>query len=127
MYDIPEYILVVECRYSRLNEDILEILKEYFSGMPYLQYTSLSLYDSNDTYYILPYTNTFRAILYSIEEMICAETINVLGYAVYKNCRCNLIFYGKCYDKEARNYRWFPQILHNLTPSDVPKLHSLQD
>lgn len=127
MIKLPNYILVVECRYSILNEGVLEILKEYFSGMPYLQYTSPSLYDSKDTYYILPYTNTFRAIVSEIVEKICVEIIDNFGYAVYKNCGCNLIFYDKCSDKEALNYRWFPQILRNLTSSDIPKLHSLQD
>ena len=127
MDTLPEYILVVECRYSKFNEGVLEILKEYFSGMPYLQYNNPSLYDSKDTYYILPYTNTFRAIVGDIAEKTCEEVMHNFGFAVYKNCGCNLIFYDKCKDKEALNYRWFPHILRNLTASDVPNLHSLQD
>ena len=86
--------------------------------MSYLQY-SPSLYGSKDTCYILPYTNT--------SEKTCVEVMHNFGFAVYKNCGCNLIFYDKCSDKESLNYRWFPQILRNLTASDIPNLHSLQD
>lgn len=124
MCTLPEYILVVVvCKHSESDKKgVSEILKEYFNGMPYLQYTSPSLYDSNDTYYVLPYTNTFRAIVSEITEKTSVELINNFGYAVYKNCGCNLIVYDKCNDKEALNYRWFPQTLYNLTSSDIPKL-----
>lgn len=105
MIELPNYILVVICKYSKIDKDgVSEILKEYLNGMPYLHYTS----DSNDTYYILPYINTFRAIMYNIQEMICVETIDVLGYSVYKRCKSSFGTYMKTNDREIYNYRYFP-------------------
>lgn len=123
MIELPKCILVVVCKYSKIDKDgVSKILKEYLNGMPYLQYTS----DSNDTYYILPYINTFRAILYNIEEMVCVETIDVLGYAVYERCKYAFSTYMKTNDREVFNYRYFPLTIR-IDSNDIPKLHSLQD
>lgn len=127
MCTLPEYILVVVCKHSESDKKgVSEILKEYFNGMPYLQYISPSLYDSNDTYYIFPYINTFRAILYNIEEMVCEETIDVLGYVVYERSNFSPNTYMKTNNRELFNYRYFPLSI-SIDLNDIPKLHSLQD
>lgn len=108
MNNLPNFILVVVCKYSKLDEGVLEALKEYFSGMPRIQYTSPSLYDINNTYYILPYTNTFRAIVNNINKMVTIEVIDTFGYTVYERCRYNYNSYIKTKDREVFNYRYFP-------------------
>lgn len=112
MNSLPNCILVVVCKYSKLNEDVLEVFKEYFSGMPYIQYTSPSLYDINDTYYVLPYTNTFRAIVNNINEMLAIDVIGTFGYIVYERCINTYNFYTKTNDRDVFNYRYFPLVIN---------------
>lgn len=112
MNSLPNCILVVVCKYSNLDEDVLEVLKEYFSGMPYIQYTSLALYDINDTYYVLPYTNTFRAIVNNINEMEAIDVIDTFGYVVYERCGYSYNSYIKTNDREVFNYRYFPLVIN---------------
>ena len=109
MIELPNYILVVVCKYSKIDKDgVSEILKEYLNGMPYLQYTS----DSNDTYYVLPYTKTFRAIVNNIDEKVTIEVIDTFGYIVYERCINTYNYYTKTNDREVFNYRYFPLVIH---------------
>ncbi len=112
MNSLPNCILVVVFKYSKLDEGVLEVLKEYFRGMPHIQYISPSLYDINNTYYVLPYTNTFRAIVNNINEMVNIEVIDTFGYIVYERCRYDYNFYTKTNDREVFNYRYFPLIIN---------------
>lgn len=112
MNSLPNCILVVVCKYSKLDECVLEVLKEYFSGMPHIQYISPSLYDINDTYYILPYTNTLRTIVNIINEMVATEVIGTFGYIVYERCSYTYNFYTKTNDREVFNYRYFPLVIN---------------
>ena len=108
MIELPNYILVVVCKYSKIDKDgVSEILKEYLNGMPYLQYTS----DSNDTYYVLPYTKTFRAIVNNINEMVTMEVLDTFGYIVYEH-GYNYNSYIKTNDREVFNYHYFPLVIH---------------
>lgn len=111
MNSLPNCILVVVCKYSNTDEDVLEVLKEYFSGMPHIQYTSPSLYDINNTYYILPYTNTLRTIVNNINEMVATEVINNFGYIIYEY-GYNYNSYIKTNDREVFNYRYFPLVIN---------------
>lgn len=123
MSKLPEHILIVVCRHSKGDKSILKILKEYFSGMPHIIYTNPSL-NIKDTYYILPYTNTFRAILGSIAEELDSDLACILGFVVYDQMLNYSNTYGKNFDREFYNLRYTPLFI-KLNHNDLQKLESL--
>lgn len=125
MSKLPEHILIVVCRHSKGNTSILKILKEYFSGMPHIIYTHPSL-NIKDTYYILPYTNTFRAILGSIDEELHSDLACTLGFVVYDQMLNSSNMYGKNFDREFYNLRYTPLFI-KLNRNDLQKLESFTE
>lgn len=122
---LPERILIVVCKHSKGDESILKILKEYFSGMPHIIYTHPSL-NIKDTYYILPYTNTFRAILCSIGEELNGDLACNLGFIVYDQILNYSNTYGKNFDRELYNFRYTPLFI-KLNRNDLQKLESFTE
>lgn len=125
MSDLPEHILIVVCKHSKGDESILKILKEYFSDMPHIIYTHPSL-NIKDTYYILPYTNTFRAILCSISEELHCDLACILGFVVYDQMLNYSNTYGKNFDREVYNSRYMPLFI-KLNHNDIQKLESFTE
>lgn len=125
MSDLPERILIVVCKHSKGDANILKILKAYFSGMPHIVYTHPSL-NIKDTYYILPYTNTFRAILGSIAEELHNDFACILGFVVYDQILNYSNTYGKNFDREFYNLRYTPLFI-KLNRNDLQKLESFTE
>lgn len=81
MSTLPEHIILIIFKdFSKANKEVVRILKEYFSGVTHIAYTDPTLYTS-DTYYIVPYTNTLRAILGNMTAYI--DLLNTFGFATY--------------------------------------------
>lgn len=81
MSTLPERIILIVFKdYSKVNKEVVRTLKEYFSGVTHIVYTDPTLY-TYDTYYIVPYNNTLRAILGSITGYI--DLFNTFGFATY--------------------------------------------
>lgn len=81
MSTLPERIILVVFKYySKANKEVVRTLKEYFSGVPHIVYTDPTL-NKSDTYYIVPYNNTYRAILGNITDYI--DLFNTFGFATY--------------------------------------------
>lgn len=123
MSKLPEYILVVVCKYSKIDRDMTEILKEYFNGMPHIIYTHPSL-DSKDTYYILPYSYTFCNILGNIDKKLHIDLLGNLGYVVYDRVMGQHITYGKNFDRQFYSSRRMPLFIR-LSRTDIQNLISL--
>lgn len=123
MSKLPEYILVVVCKYSKSDKDMTEILKEYFSGLPHIIYTHPSL-DSKDTYYMLPYTYTFRNILGNINKKLHNYLLDSLGFVVYDRIINSHITYGKNYDRQFYSSSRMPLFIR-LSHTDIKNLISL--
>lgn len=107
MGTLPERIILIVFKdYSTVNKEVVRILKEYFSGVPHIVYTDPTLYTS-DAYYIVPYTNTLRAILGNMTAYI--DLLNTFGFATYGiQTSSPAPTYTKNIIKEFYNFRYLP-------------------
>lgn len=81
MSTLPEHVILIVFKdYSKVNKEVVRTLKKYFSGVTHIVYTDPTLYTS-DTYYIVPYNNTFRAILGNITAHV--DLFNTFGFGTY--------------------------------------------
>lgn len=106
MSDLPERIILIVFKdYSKVNKEVVRILKEYFSGVTHIVYTDPTLYTS-DTYYIVPYNNTLRAILENTAA--CMDLFNTFGFATYSITSSTAPTFTKSILREFYNFRYFP-------------------
>lgn len=105
MNNLPEHIILIMCKEFKANIDTLKILKDYFSGVPHIPYTDTLLYNS-DTYYIVPYNNTLRAILENTAA--CMDLFNTFGFATYSITSTTDPTFTKSILREFYNFRYFP-------------------
>ena len=107
MSTLPERIILIVFKNSyNVNKEVVRILKEYFSGVTHIVYTDPTLYTS-DTYYIVPYNNTFRAILGNITAYI--DLFNTFGFATYGiHTYSPTPTFAKNIIREFYNFRYLP-------------------
>lgn len=106
MSTLPEHIVLVVFKdYSKVNKEVVRILKEYFSGVTHIVYTDPTLYTS-DTYYIVPYNNTLRAILGNMTA--CTDLFNTFGFATYGITSSSAPTFTKNIIREFYNFRYLP-------------------
>lgn len=108
MSTLPERIILIVFKdYTKVNKEVVRILKEYFSGVTHIVYTDPTLYTS-DTYYIVPYNNTYRAILGNIIGYI--DLFNTFGFATYgiQTSSQEPTFFAKSIIREFYNFRYLP-------------------
>lgn len=107
MSDLPERIILIVFKdFSKVNKEVVSILKQYFSGVTHIVYTDPTLYTS-DTYYIVPYNNTLRAILGNITAYI--DLINTFGFATYGlQTSYPTPTFSKSIIREFYNFRYLP-------------------
>lgn len=107
MSTLPERIILIVFKdYSKVNKDILKILKDYFSGLPYIPYTDTLLYNS-DTYFIVPYNKTLRMILGNMT--FCTDFYNIFGFATYGiHTSSPTPIFAKNIIREFYNFRYLP-------------------
>lgn len=86
MSGLPETIGVLTFN-PKINKKVLNTLKEYFEGIPYIPYTA------SDSIYILPNTKTLDVIINNIYDY-CEDylDIDIFRGAIYK------------YDSRSRTY-----------------------
>lgn len=107
MSTLPERIILIVFKdYTKVNKEVVSILKQYFSGVTHIVYTDPTLYTS-DTYYIVPYNNTLRAILGSITGY--TDLINTFGFATYGlQTSSQTPTFAKSIIREFYNFRYLP-------------------
>lgn len=107
MDKLPEHIiLIVFKNYSKVDKEVIRILKEYFSGITHIVYTDPTICNS-DTYYIIPYNNTLRAILENTAA--CMDLFNTFGFATYEiQTPFPTPTFTKSILREFYNFRYFP-------------------
>lgn len=107
MSTLPERIILIVFKdFSKANKEVVKILKKYFSGVPHIVYTDPTLYTS-DTYYVVPYNNTFRAILGSITT--CSDLFNTFGFGTYGlQTSSPAPTFAKSIIREFYNFRYLP-------------------
>lgn len=106
MSTLPEHIILILFKnYSKVDKEVISILKEYFSGVPHIVYTDQTLYNS-DTCYIVPYNNTLRAILRNTAA--CMDLFNTFGFATYSITSSPAPTFTKNIIREFFNFRYLP-------------------
>ena len=107
MSTLPEHIILIICKESsKVNKEGIRILKEYFRGIPHIVYTDPMLCNS-DTYYIVPYNDTLRAILENTAA--CMDLFNTFGFATYEiQTPFSTPTFTKSILREFYNFRYFP-------------------
>lgn len=125
MSTLPERIILIIFKdFSKANKEIVKTLKDYFSGVPHIVYTDPTVYNS-DTYYIVPYNNTLRAILGNITT--CIDLFNTFGFATYGlQTSSPTPTFTKNIIREFYNFRYLPLNI-TIDPKGVKKLELLTE
>lgn len=107
MSTLPEQIILIIFKdFSKVNKEVVRILKEYFSGVAHIVYTDPTL-NKSDTYYIVPYNNTLRTILGNITAYI--DLYNIFGFATYGiQTYSTAPTFTKNIIREFYNFRYLP-------------------
>lgn len=107
MNKLPERIILIVFKNSyNVNKEVVRTLKEYFSGVPHIVYTDPTICNS-DTYYIVPYNSTLRAILGNITTYI--DLLNTFGFATYGiQISSPTPTFAKSIIREFYNFRYLP-------------------
>ena len=107
MSTLPEHIiLIVFKNSSKVDKEVVRILKEYFSGITHIVYTDPTICNS-DTYYIVPCNNTLRDILRNTAA--CMDLFNTFGFATYEiQTPSPTPTFTKSIIREFYNFRYFP-------------------
>lgn len=107
MSTLPERIILIVFKdFSKVNKEVESILKQYFSGVTHIVYTDPTLYTS-DTYYIVPYNNTLRAILGNITAN--TDLFNTFGFGTYGlQTSYPTPTFSKSIIREFYNFRYLP-------------------
>lgn len=125
MTKLPERIILIVFKdFYKVNKEVVRTLKEYFSGVTHIVYTDPTLYTS-DTYYIVPYNNTLRAILGSITA--CIDLFNTFGFATYGIQTSSPVpTFTKNIIREFYNFRYLPLNI-TIDPKYLEKLKLLTE
>lgn len=120
MNTVPERIILIVFKdFSKVNKEVVRILKKYFSGVTHIVYTDPTLCNS-DTYYIVPYNNTLRAILGNITA--CIDLFNTFGFATYGlQTYSSAPTFTKNIIREFYNFRYLPLNI-TINPKYLEKL-----
>ena len=107
MSTLPERIILIVFKNSyNVNKEVVRTLKEYFSGVTHIVYTDPTICNS-DTYYIVPYNNTLRAILGNITGY--NDLFNTFGFATYGlQTSSPTPIFAKNIIREFYNFRYLP-------------------
>lgn len=126
MSDLPNNIILVICKHSEENKDIVKILKEYFNSIPHIKYSDCNL-DSNDTYFIFPVIDIVHSTIYKLYDDI--HIPDILGYGLYEyeqDWSLILNTYSICLNSYILNPQYLPSTV-KIDPNDVKKLESLSE
>lgn len=126
MNSLPKSIIVVSIKHFNGYSHVIRILKEYFEGIPHIEYRDCNL-DSNITYYI--FTATYLVDTF-IRKVYCDPNIpDILGCDEYDYIeKYSLILHTY----EPCNYTWtineqdLPDSI-KIDPNDVEKIESLKE
>lgn len=81
MSNIPKYIFLISIIRYQDNAELVDVLKDYFSGVPYIDITD---YESNKQtiQYIVYESRIIKKVAYTIYNM--KDTFKILDYSTYK-------------------------------------------
>lgn len=92
MYKLTKNILVISIiRYTN-NAEVVDILKEFFEGMPHIDITDYEL-NRQSIQYIIPYTYTIRRLIYQFYYN--QNSNKYLEYAFYTHKDDNSLNYSR--------------------------------
>lgn len=126
MNNLPKSILAVSIKHFNGYSYVIRILKEFFEGIPHIEYRDCNL-DSNITYYIFTATylvDTFIRKIYG--DLDIPDILGCDEYDYTKKGSLILHTYIPC------NYTWtineqdLPDSI-KIDPNDVEKLESLKE
>lgn len=126
MNNLPKSILAVSIKHFNGYSHVIRILKEFFEGIPHIEYRDCNL-DSNITYYIFTATylvDTFIRKVYG--DLDIPDILGCDEYDYIKKHSLILHTYVPC------NYTWtineqdLPDSI-KIDPNDVEKLESLKE
>lgn len=126
MSNLPKSIIVVSIKHFNGYSHVIRILKEYFEGIPYIEYRDCNL-DSNITYYI--FTATYLVTNFIVKVYDAVNIPDILGCDEYDYIKKDYLIlptYIAC------NYTWtindqdLPDSI-KIDPNDIEKLESLKE
>lgn len=124
MSDLPNSIILVICKHSEENKDIVKIFKEYFNNLPHIKYTDCNLVNKA-TYYIFPYSIVLSNILYHM-RVSYSDIYDILGYMTY-DLVCSTSLFSTYYRNLNRGFRNSSYFKHqiNINPKTERKILAL--
>lgn len=126
MSNLPKSIIVVSIRHFNGYSHLIKLLKEYFKGIPHIEYRDCNL-DSNITYYIFTATDIVNSYIVTVYDDI--NMPDILGYGIYDYTKCcSLILHT--YMLSTYTYTYNQQCLPpsiKIDPNDIEKLESLKE
>ena len=126
MNNLPKSILAVSIKHFNGYSNVIKILKEYFKGIPHIEYRDCNL-DSNITYYIFTanyLVYTFIGKLY--DDLNIPDIIGCDIYDYIKKDYLILPTYIACSYTCTINDQDLPDSI-KIDPNDVEKLESLKE
>jgi hypothetical protein len=126
MSDLSNSIILVICKHSEENKDIVKIFKEYFNNIPHIKYTDCNS-NKKDTYYLFPYSIVLRNILYHM-RILYSDFYDIFGYMTYDlKCSTSLFStYHRNLNKGFLNSDYFSYHI-DINPKTERKILALSE
>lgn len=108
MSDLPDTVILVICKHSEENKDVVKIFKEYFNSIPNIKYTDCNS-NKKDTCYLFPYSSVLYNIVHNIGTILYADMWSIFGYITYDlACRTSLFdIYTRNLNRAFLNSNYF--------------------
>lgn len=124
MNNLPNSIILILCKHSEANKDIVKIFKEYFNSIPHIKYTDCNS-NTKDTYYLFSYSIVLRNILYHM-RVSYSDIYDIFGYMTYDLIRSTSLFstYHRNLNRGFCNSAYFSHHI-NINPKTERKILAL--
>lgn len=89
MHKLPKYIFLISIIRGQDNAELVDVLKDYFSGVPYIDYTDYA--NKQAIHYIVYESRIIKKVAYAIYNM----KLKILDYSNYKLNHNSTIYYRR--------------------------------